>query len=69
MPSTFKYFFYDHYSFRIEFDHGVPIGGAILKSNGKWIPFKYGWEIILKNSAPISEELALRLEEAKKTRV
>ncbi len=69
MANTFKYYFYDRYSFRIEFEHGVPVGGAVLKSNGKWMLFKYGWEIILKNSAPISEELALKLEEAKKTKV
>ncbi len=67
MPNTSKYYRYKGYSFSIEFDSGGnPVSGAILRSNGSWMPIDFGWEIIIHNNITISEEKAFLLEGIKK---
>ncbi len=58
----FKYYRYENYSYRIEFDSdGIPIRGAILKSDGSWFLINFGWELIMKNNPAIPEIEAFRL--------
>ncbi len=67
MPNTFKYYMYERYSYRVEFDTaGNPIACAILRSNGSWYQIDFGCEIIIKNNSPISEDEAYLLAGVKK---
>jgi len=69
VANTFKYYRYEGYSYRIGFDsNGNPIGGAALRSNGSWMPIDFGWEIIMRNNSPISEDEAYRLAGKSKLR-
>ncbi len=62
-----KFYTYKGYSYRIEFDSkGTPVSGAILRSNGSWMPIDFGWKKIISNNTPVSIESAFLLEGIKK---
>ncbi len=70
MANTFKYYRYEGYSYRIEFDpEDIPVGGAMLELNSSWNPIDYGWYAIVANNTPITEEQAYRLAGVTKEKI
>ncbi len=62
MSNNYKYYRYKAYSYRLRFNsEGNPDSGAVLLLDGAWIPINFGWDVIIKNCAPISEADAIFL--------
>lgn len=62
MSSNFKFYRYEGYSYRVELDPGGnPIAAYILQLDGVWSPLTWGWQAIIENNPPITEEQAFML--------
>ncbi len=62
MSSNFKFYRYEGYSYRLEEDsEGKLIAAFILQLDGSWVPLTWGWQAIIENNSPITEEQAFLL--------
>ncbi len=67
MSSDFKYYRFEGYSYRVKEDpEGKPVAAYVLQLDGTWLPAVWGWQVLLLNNLPITEEEAFLLAGIKK---
>ncbi len=70
MANSLEYYRWQAHSYRIEFDFsGKAQGGYVLQPDGAWSSLKWGWQSVINNGTPISEEDAFYLAGIKKRKI
>ncbi len=62
MSSSFKFYRYEGYSYRVEVDaEGKPVSAYVLQDDGTWSPVNWGWQVLMNNNLSITEAEAFTL--------